>query len=1254
MNFHAARKIWLAAFVTLVMGAIPVLAQVPTGSIVGTVLDAQKASIAGADVTVISMDTGIAYTTKTASNGGYAVSSLNFGLYKVQASKEGFKTATISNLKLDASAQLSVPPIVLEVGSRTETVVVEAGAAEEVQTTSAEVGAQIGKEQLEDLPIANRQPMGLVALEPGVVNNGTSGTIINGQRASFSSVTLDGINIQDNFIRQGDIDFSPNQLFLSQTSEMHINTQNGDPSVGGGASAVSIVTPRGTNNWHGQGFWYYQTNKWNANPWFNNASGASNALLNQNQYGGNGGGPIVKNKLFIYGSFEELKSPGTTLQNATIFTSAKAASGQFQYHTDCNAPAGTPPGPGIIDCPSGVNPGDLVTIPNLLALENTNGGRSPVFTIDPAIAALIARIPSNAVVNNANVGDSPSLNDLLNTAGFNFNSRNDATLKNTGFRADYTPTEHNSFSTSYFWNRQIFLRPDIDATFNATPIVSNFDAINFLSSAWRWSPNSNFTNEVRFGFDLAPATFDTKQKFGSSFIDGGTLAFTSPDPNFFFQGRNTHTWSWQDNANMLKGNHSISYGMQVQRVTIDAVNDFGTSADFGLGFSGGNNFGLLSSDFSNFPDISANDLADANTILATLGGFVTSRTQTFNVTSPTSGFVPGAGQERNLRQNDWGFYAGDQWRFRPNLSVTYGFRWEYLSPFNEAKGLMLEPIPGIGQSIEQTLLSNATVGFVGGKSGRRPYAKDTHDIAPNIGIAWDPFGNGKMAVRAGYSIHFVNDDLATAVLNAVNGNAGLSSSAQDFATVATLSGDNGLPAATVFPAPPFGIPTTFAKNAANLGIGGNAGFAISPNLTTPYVQDWNLSIQREIGFKTTLTVSYLGNHGTNLIRGLDINQVIINQNGLLDSFNIARNNCFASIAAGNGCNASDFTDPGTITPPSGSLLYDSTFAPLLGSGLLQNRLKNGEVGDLADQFRVGFGPAPVEDFAGQFVANDLIRGGDLIENFSSSSYNAGVVQLQRRFSGGLFFQGSYTFSKVIDDADGSQSNFAPLIDNANPRASRGRASFDVTHAIKANFDYGLPFGKGQRWGSNNNILDRVIGGWKISSVFTLQSGAPFSFLSARGTVNRNGRSGGETASADLSTSQLRNDLKLSFPSGSVGPILINPSFISSKNGRAAGPDGLTCAPLVPNGFCNPLPGQQGNLARNQFNGPMFFDQDLSILKTIPIRERISLLLRGDAFNVFNHPTFAVGNQNINSSTFGHITSTSNSARGLQVGAKLIF
>lgn len=1247
MNLIPLRRVCVLALAIFSFGAASALAQVPTGSIVGTVLDAQKAAIAGADVTVTSMDTGVKYTTKTASNGGYAVSSLNFGLYKVEASKEGFKTATVSNLKLDASTQLSVPPITLEVGSRTETVVVEAGASEEIQTTSAAVGDQIDKQQLDNLPVNGRQPESLIELEPGVAFNGKTDTVIDGQRVAFTSVTLDGINIQDNFIRGNDTDFSPNQIFLSQTGEFHINTQNGDPSVGGGSSSVSIVTPRGTNNWHGKGFWYYQSDKWDGNPWFNNAFGASNALLNQNQRGGQAGGPVVKNKLFVYGSFEEFKAASTTLQNATIFTSPAAQAGSFSYHTDCDNVT--------ITCPAGVTPGQLETV-NLLTFESTNGnvvsGRTvPAggFTIDPTIASLIARIPSNAAVNNTQVGDG------INTAGFDFNARNDALLKNTGGRADYTPTEHNSFSASYYWNRQIFDRPDIDTSFNTVPIVSNFDGINFFSTGWRWSPNANYTNEVRFGFDLAPATFNTAQKFGPSIITG--TAFTNPDPNFFFQGRNTHTWSWQDNANLLRGNHSFGFGMQVQRVTIDAVNNAGTSTNFALGFGPSNADALLDSDFSGVAPISTNDLADANSLLATFGGFVGTTSQTFNVKTPTSGFVSGATQERNLRQNTWAFYVGDSWRYRPTLTITYGLRYEYLSPFNEKNGLMLEPIPGIGQSVEDTLLSNATVGFVGGNSGRRPYNKDLHDFGPNIGVAWDPFGNGKTAVRAGYSIHYVNDDLATAVLNAVNGNAGLSSTAGSSdpnasSGGATVSGVNGLPAAQLVAAPPFGIPTTFAQNAAKLGVANNAGFAISPNLTTPYVQDWNLSVQREIGFKTTVTVSYLGNHATNLIRGLDINQVIINQNGLLSSFNVARNNCFASIAAGGSCNP-NFNGAGG-EPPSG-ILYDSTFSPFLTSSFVTSRLKASEVGDLADVFHF----LGIEDFPGQFTANDLIRGGDLIENFSSSSFNAGVVQVQRRFSHDLIFQSNYTYSKVLDDADGSQSNFLPFIDNLNPRAARGRANFDITHAWKTNFVYALPFGKGEKFGTSNGILDRVIGGWKVSSVVTLQSGAPFSILSGRGTLNRNGRSGLETATIGMSASQLKDALKLSFPSTIFGPVIFNPSFIGS-NGRGAGPDELTCAPLVTNGFCNPLPGFQGNLSKNEFNGPKFFNIDMSVLKNIAIRENMSLQLRGDAFNAINHPTFFVGDQNINSSAFAQVggvngtISNGGGARVLQIGAEFIF
>src|SRR6185437_7950323 len=163
------------------------------------VLDAQKAVVAGAEVTITSQDSGVQYKTTTASNGGYAVQSLNFGLYRVDVNKQGFKAASVTNLKLDASSQLSVPPIVLDVGAMTETVTVEAGASDQVQTTDASVGTHIDQQQLNDLPVVGRQPSGLIELEPGVANNGKAGNgavSIDGQRTAFTNVTLDGINIQ--------------------------------------------------------------------------------------------------------------------------------------------------------------------------------------------------------------------------------------------------------------------------------------------------------------------------------------------------------------------------------------------------------------------------------------------------------------------------------------------------------------------------------------------------------------------------------------------------------------------------------------------------------------------------------------------------------------------------------------------------------------------------------------------------------------------------------------------------------------------------------------------------------------------------------------------------------------------------------------------------------------------------------------------------------------------------------------------------
>jgi len=572
------------------------------------------------------------------------------------------------------------------------------------------------------------------------------------------------------------------------------------------------------------------------------------------------------------------------------------------------------------------------------------------------------------------------------------------------------------------------------------------------------------------------------------------------------------------------------------------------------------------------------------------------------------------------------------------------------------------------------LLSNATLNSVGGiGSNSRTYNPDYKNFAPNLGLAWSPGSNGKTVIRAGYSLHYVNDDIFTSVLNAGTGNAGLISSPLNSSVFATVSGGNGAPQVSPIATPQFSLPITFQQNNVNLlGPANNAGFAIANNLRTPYVQDWNLSIQRELGSHTTLTVSYLGNHATGLIRGIDVNQVLIHQNGFLADFNKARNNCFLSLAATNKCNIY-FNGPGSqslagtafpnIVP---NAIGQNGLGGLPNSGTVQADIETGQVGSLADFYHIGFANVgtqanpiivPDETFPGQFTPNDLIRGGDLLENFSSSRYNAGVVEIRRRVGNGLNIQASYVFSKTLDDSDGSQTNFSPLLDNAQPQLERARANFDITHAFKSNFIYELPIGKGHFLAPSNAIISRVVSNWTVSSVFTLQSGSPFSFFSQRGTLNRGGRSGIETVDTTLTLDQIRSALQTSVnTSGPFGGevLLIKPNFVDPNFGLGAGADGLTCTPLVTGGFCNPGPGQVGNLARNAFNGPAFFNMDFAVTKGIQIRENLRLDLKGQAFNVLNHPTFFVGDQNINSSSFGQIGSTQSVPRVVQIGATLVF
>ena len=1258
--------------------------QAPTGAIVGTVIDQQGLPVEGATITLTNQETNYQYTTTTSSTGAYQFTRLDYGVYRVRVTAQGFREAVVENVKLDAATDYAVPPVKLEVGTLTESVTVEAG-AELVNTTDAQVTSTVEKKQIEDLPILDRNPLNLLGIEAGVgsdPNGATNGNleVIGGQRTSFTNMTLDGINIQDNFLRGNAVGFTPNYTFNSQAQEFTVINQNAGVEQGGGASQISMVTPKGSNAYHGEGFWYYRANSFAANDWFNDASGIKIPKLLQNQGGGNFGGPIKKDKLFFYGWYELLRLKtqvpnNTTVLSPTILADLESSTPTVPFtYQPVNATTGAPEGP-------------AQTVNLLTVLNQTRGSGAPVFTVDSTKAALLKRMPTT--FNNTRVGDGTNL------LGYQFNERDNDTMDNYGVRLDYNLNARNTITGTWAWNRQILDRPDADTSFNLVPAVTNNDKIKFLSTAWRWTPTNTATNELRFGFNFAPAFFYTTQNFGVGYVlNNAKIPFTDPNPNFVPEGRNTRTWMGMDNASWVKGNHLLKFGAQVERVTIFSTGSQSSSAStiyptYTLGFSSANPFGPLPSDFPAGPGdtIGTADLGNATAILASVAGILSQVGQYDNVTSQKSGYVAGAPQNRNYRQNQFAVYAGDVWRINPKLTLSYGLRWEFYAPVDEKDGLVLLPVVPQGSTIQQTMLGNATIDFAGGNSYRGLYNDYWKAFAPNIGIAWDPFGNGKTSIRAGFSMNYVNDFFFSAADNAAGGNTGLnvnptspvlgppaSNQAVGYAgpTVTNPQGNN------VVPVPPFGIPTSFMTNAINAtnisGVIANlAGYGIDPNIKPPYVEQWNLSIQRDLGWNTSLSVSYVGNHGVGLFRAIDLNQlnlnaVDINGHNFFTDFQTARAYGFQSLAAGQGFNPL-YGCPGQTTSTTCLPVFNLIYGGALGNSLVNNLIYQGQIGELIEiyhgnEYDTGPGLPPGPGNLINWFPNPYIMGGDLLKNTSFSTYHAGIVEVRRRFSQGLYFQANYTFSKVLTDYGGSQSQYQPFQDNARPYLERQRAPIDISHAFKANFTYEVPIGKGHALlGSRSRLVGLLVDGWKTGSIFTWQSGEPFSIVSQYATFNRTGfRSNNNTAVATLSHQQISNDLGVFVqPNGVV--YLINPKLINSANGTGApSSPQLSCVPAVTGGFCNPQPGEVGNLQLDAFTGPSYFDWDVSAGKDFNLSERFKLTFRTEAFNVLNHPVFAVPidpsfgnyNMNINSTTFGQSVATASSPRILQFSLLLKF
>ena len=1240
-------KRFIFILLTLCLSGVGALAQ-NTGSLVGTVSD-PSGVVPGATVVVTDNATGRERTVTTSDSGAFNVPQLETGIYTVKVSAPGHKTFTATDLKIDVGKDYTLNAT-LEVGEISENVVVVAG-ADIINASSGELSTTVTPRQIVELPLNGRNPLSLILLQAGTSSNSAQNTTINGQRSSFTNITRDGINVQDNFIRANAVDFIPDRPNVDDTGEFTIITQNAGAELGNGASQVQLVTPRGSNEFHGAGYWYNRNSKFAANSFFNNFSRVDRPFLNRNQFGGKLGGPLpipvfgeggraaIKDKAFFFVAYEGFRLRQSGNFNRTILL-PNARSGIFTWRDTTGA----------------------VRTANIFTLAAGLPGAPPT-GIDPLIASrILARVPTT--------GNNPTLGDQLNTTGFTLTRQQNQDREGLTTRLDFDFTSKSTLNFVYSYKKELLFRTDVDAQqggaaccYTQVPFGFQDAHTKFIATAWRWAPTAAFTNEVRGGWQRSDPTFGNNGEAQDFFIQIPLI--NNPESQFQAQGRDTDIYNIQDNAVWVKGSHSFRFGGQFQAFR---ASPFGPGA-FGAPFRPNYTLGggtTPSFSVTSFNAAAGCDLATgvncintaqvgaANGLLALLGGLVGSANQTFtadNQTGPLAAVPP----SRQLFFEHYSFYAADQWRAHPTLTLNFGLRYELFMPIREPNGLALEPVLQGGDIMATILNPVGTYDFVGTNNGGTNFFKtDKNNFAPVISFAWSPNfknnllnslmpGEGRTVIRGGYRMSYVNDEFIRAADNALAGNAGLTQGL-------SATGNFRLNALPTFTAPALTVPRTFAQNNA-LALNFGTVFAIDPNLQVPRTNEFNIGIEREIGWQTAFEIRYVNGASNNLVRGLDFNQVRLNPAFLADAERARQNR-----ALGLNANCSAAT-PGCqpLQVLNQAPFNNSVFGnPLLFSNTL-NPIDAGTPGELAAVYIATFRLAGASQI---FLANPGTGVADLLLNGAKFRYNALQTEIRRRFADGLSFQANYTFQKSLTDAPGTgQTRFEPRIDNAQPDLEYAIADTDTTHVFNLNTIYELPFGRGKRFGTDaSGFVDCVIGGWQLTSILRIDSGAPMSITDPRGTLNRGARSGRQTANTNLTKDQVKALIgTFRTPCGIFGidPAVINLDLAQCQNGLIRPRQPGTTAGVAALGFgqgtfpgqvfFNVPPGQTGTMERNFISGPTFLNWDASIIKNIPITERVRFQIRGEAFNVLNRSNFAYTGQftqmNINSSTFGRLLTT---------------
>ncbi|HXF43321.1 MAG TPA: TonB-dependent receptor [Pyrinomonadaceae bacterium] len=1303
-----------AALLLLFFGAIAAAKAQTTGAIAGTVIDANGAVVPSATVEITG-EGGQKFTVVTNEAGTYRVPSVSTGVYTVTITAPSFKKAIVENVKVDVGLPTTVN-VTLQPGEVTESVVVTGG-GEVLQTQTATVGTTITGRQIIETPIASRDALDIVSLLPGTASVGAPRrSSINGLPKGALSITIDGVDVQDNLLRSSDGYFTYVRPRVDAIEEVTVTSANpGVEGNGDGAVQIKFVTRRGTNDYRGTLYWQHRDESLNANYWYQNRDGqrdsngkAFRQKIRLNQFGGSFGGPIPfltfgdgggrwwdsgRDKRFFFVNYEEFRLPQSQSRTRVILT-PDAQNGIYKY-----------------------NVGSTTQQVNVFTIA---AGAGQLSTPDPTIASVLAKI-RQAVGTEGTITPISNSPNLLN---YNFSPTGDSVRKFLALRFDFNITKNHALE--FITNQQEFVPAkdflnSQDERFPGFPSYTQGSVRDSYSIALRSNFGKSIVNEGRAAISTGLSTFSegiSPADFGYSrgyLLDISSIGITTPYSRNSYSDRNTPTYDYTDNVTWLVGNHSISFGGQFKLIRAEgsAINRIVPTVSFGLD-STDPAFGIFNA--TTMPGATSSQISEARSLYAMLIGRVLGYTTTAYLT-PDGTYQENALQTRLAKQYTYGLYAQDSWKIRPNFTLNFGLRWQPQTAFRAYSfGIYTKlenpdqvyGVSGKGNLFKPGTLTGTVPRVVPMGEGEKAYPDDLNNFAPSVGIVWSPEfnekgfwrflfgGSGQSVLRGGYSVSFVREGFN--ILESINGaNPGGSRSlsrslALGNLTVGTNLRDPNNPNLTPAPGligtkPVFPITLTTADSTN----------AFDPNLKTGMVHSFSFGYQREINRDTVVEVRYVGNRGVDLWRQTNINEFNTIENGFADEFKKAQANLYANIAAGRGASFAYF-GPGTGTVPLPIMLayfntpanYDPSNPARYAAANFTNTTLVAALSRNAPNI-FAFSGTSFENNAtrrNNAIANGLpinffyvnpttgVNGSFIVENTLKSWYDAGVVEVRRRLSQGLRIQASYTFSKAQSDGYASSSvvfaSYSLRPDGL--KLAKNVQAFDIRHNFKFDATYDLPFGKGKTFFTGaNGFVDALVGGWSLIPVIRWQSGSPFSF----GNVQLVGMTKKELQKAiGVYKNTVINGVEV--VTYLPADIIVNTqkafdiSVANTANngyGTTFGTGGPTGRFLAPAGYGNCIQRYAGECGFNNLivYGPSYFKIDSTLIKKFRIGEKRSIELRVTALDLLNAPNFRVGGWGVDTvsvgvggSTFGQMgngsayqdVSTTNDLGGRQIDLML--